>query len=191
MYRIAYAAAAAVAGVASASPVVDQEYAPVDAVPVEATQASWGLTQSFKQSSSTTITGAGFLLGSWNVPQVTVTIGLYASAANARDNANALATATISAPHSSWAEVFWGEVAVTPGATYFLNIRSDSTIRVLGTLDSSALDPYLDGQAYVGTSAKAWDFAFRTYTLTAVPAPAAAGLGGLGLCTVACRRRRA
>lgn len=118
------------------------------------------IAQSFKAVANS-IAGAGILLNS-SGGNGTVTISLWDKLPNA--GGVQLATGTIASSPSSWADVYWPSVSVTPGTTYYLVLSgTDGTNCFAGNINN----PYPDGQAYANPgyqSYPSFDFAFRTYS---------------------------
>ena len=144
--------------------------------------ASFGnpLAQSFQQSASN-IVGAGVFIYSSPVAG-DLTVSLWDALPT--DGGNMLATGTTGA-YSGWVDVFWSEVAVTPGETLFLVI--ESTISSMTIAGSGPFDSYSNGHGFYGSGFNAFDYedyTFRTFA-NPVPVPAAvwlfaSALAGLG-----------
>lgn len=188
------AIAFAVAGQASATPIVDQSqtnfsgaWSPIDI------WLNW--TESFTAGHKNSV-GGGFELATYpgSAAQGDVTISLYSGPVGAMGT-TVLASKTATGTAGSWVDVSWDPVALNLGQTYYLGLTSPSHLYV-GYSENN----YANGSVYGNTMSYApayYDLTFRTYAddganAASVPEPETvalmlAGLGALGFVT----RRRA
>lgn len=116
------------------------------------------LAQSFIQT-ATDITGAGVYFDVYGSPE-TVTISLWDNLPNA--GGIQLASGTGTASPSSWLDVSWPAVSVTPGATYYLVFSTTITLCYGGDV----FDGYPNGMVFANPGFNAfpgYDYTFRTY----------------------------
>lgn len=153
------------------------------------------LAQSFKQSVGN-ISGAGIFtrqdIGSGSS---VITINLWNLLPNAI-GATKLATgsANSSAP-GQWVDVFWSQLSIVTGQTYYLEFLSTNNTYAVG---GDTGNPYADGQVYANAGFQpfsTYDYTFRTYSgqsTSVVPEPATVSLmfGGLAALFAVARRRK-
>lgn len=177
-----------VAGLASATPVIDQDQP--SGPQYMAAFAQTDLAQSFQQAQNT-VAGAGILLQPDIGSSDTVTISLWDNLPTL--GGSLLASSSAVGTAGSWVDVFWSPVAVIPDTTLYLVFSSaNDTLGITG----DEYNPYPRGQVYANGgfgSFPAFDYAFRTYydgTVAAVPVPGAVLLGVIGTGLAGCLRRR-
>jgi hypothetical protein len=189
---VAGAIAAASAGQAHASLVVDQQQ--TDASVYMSGFYQEDLAQSFTPGYDN-VAGAGIYLDhTTGSGDVEVSIDLWSGGLPGQGGTH-IAGGTASSNHNNdWLDVFWSPVAVTTGGTYFLVFDADNTSY---GISGSTHNPYANGQVYANVgygSFSNYDYTFRTYSNdapSAAPEPGAwalmiLGFGGLG---AALRRR--
>lgn len=131
--------------------------------------------QSFQQGHGN-IVGAGiFLTGSPDVSDI-ITLSIYDKLPTEGGTRKAFGSGTGSG--GSWLDVYWPEVAITQGATYFLVFSSNNPGNDLdlgvGAMDQSLNDFYPTGNAFANIAFEPFDFigegdligydiGFRTY----------------------------
>lgn len=149
--------------------------------------AQTDLAQSFKQTAND-IDGAGILTQASIGGGDTITISLYDNLPT--NGGNLLASGSASnCVAGTWVDVFWSDVSITSGQTYYLVFTSDTnTMGIAGSTNN----PYADGQVYANpgfSSFPNFDYAFRTYAAP-VPEPATLAALGLGALVVLRRKRK-
>lgn len=118
------------------------------------------LAQSF-QPTVDRCSGASALMSlGWGVGGA-LTIELWDALPNVA-GANMLASGSSAASPGSWTDIFWGDVSVTAGATYYLVYSCTD----LGMALAGDTNPYSGGQVYANSgfqSFPGYDYAFRTW----------------------------
>jgi MYXO-CTERM domain-containing protein len=176
---VVFMASAGIAQIALAG-VIDQNQ--TDGSVYMAAFSQLDLAQSFQQSANN-ITGAGILLQAGVGSVDNVVISLWTTLPNG--GGSMLAQGFASGMEGEWVDVFWGEVAIDSGTTYYLDFSGNSTLGIAGSVNN----PYAGGEVYANpgyVQFADFDYAFRTYA--AVPTPGALGL--LGFAGIAATRRR-
>jgi hypothetical protein len=170
---------------------VDQQqtntYARIGSVPAGGS----GLAESFIPSASD-ITGASVFTSFTVAVTANITISLWDALPNATGATELASGVSAAVPRSTWADVSWSPVTLTPGTTYYLAFSPSAFDGFAGTTTNS----YPNGIAYaVDASNNPYtpfpnlDFAFKTFTQVPEPSALAVfGLGGAGLLLVARRR---
>jgi len=137
------------------------------------------VAQSFQPTQSN-MAGAGILLQPAVGTTDTVTLQLWTLLPN-QFGALMLAQASVQGTAGNWVDVFWPQVSVTPGQTYYLVFTGNTSLAIAGDTN----DPYPLGQTYANPgfgSFPLFDYAFRTWAADQ-PAPArtapVVGFGGL------------
>ncbi|QQT25174.1 MBG domain-containing protein [Sphingobacterium spiritivorum] len=118
------------------------------------------LAQSFKPVTNS-LMGASIFLNATG-GNGSITISLWDKLPNA--GGVQLATGTAASSPSSWVNVFWSPVSVTPGNTYYLVFTGTNNLNCIA---GSTSNPYPDGQVYANAgyqSFPSYDYAFRTYS---------------------------
>lgn len=178
---------------ASAAVIIDQE----NAGPTSGyNEVSRSQAQSFLQAGDN-IAGAAVRIDVFGASG-TMTLSIYDAVPGT--GGNLIASGTGPAPtiatdfgDEAWMTVFWTAVAVVPETELFLEVTGTNGDIGLVSINSS---PYSRGTQYIdgNPSRKGADFAFRTYAdtafSTAIPAPGAIAIFGLGIAGIAFRRRR-
>ena len=152
------------------------------------------LAQSFQQSAAN-IDGAGIFMQAGQGSTAQLTIGLWNLLPN-QTGAFQITSGTVTANQNSWADVFWGAVAITPNSTYYLVFTTnDNSMGIAGDTNNG----YAFGEVYANAGYGAFtqfDYTFRTYqdpNFNVAPEPASMTLLGTGLLAVGgivTRRRR-
>lgn len=123
------------------------------------------LAQSFQQT-NTSICGAGILLQAGIGNTDNVEIQLWTNLPNS--SGTMLATASTQGTQGQWVNVFWPDVAVTHGTTYYLVFTGNTTLGIAGDMTN----PYPYGCVYANPGYQifpTFDYAFRTYYCGPVP----------------------
>jgi hypothetical protein len=174
----------AVAPVATAGPILDQNQPSGPTYMAAFSQTD--LAQSFQtQQSSMPTIGAGILLQPGIGSTDTVVIELWTTLPNA--GGMMLATGSTTGTQGDWADVFWdgGGVLLDADTTYYLHFTGNITLGIAGDTNN----PYPFGHVFANPGFQPFpnfDYAFRTWV--SLPAPGALAL--LGIAGLAGQRRR-
>lgn len=118
------------------------------------------LAQSFQPNVDRCSGASAYMMPGWGIGGA-LTIELWDELPNIA-GANMLASGSVAATPGSWADVFWGNVSVTPGATYYLVFsNTDLSMALAGENDS-----YPGGHTFANAGFQAFpaiDYAFRTW----------------------------
>jgi hypothetical protein len=153
-----------------------------------------GLAQSFKQSSSNITGGGVYLTAAVGSGAGSLTIALYTNLPNV-SGANLLASGSANySANNQWIDVAFTPTSIFANQTYYLVFSGTSGYGLAGSVNN----PYALGQTYANPgyqSFTGFDYAFRTYSNTAVaavPEPATWGMMilGFGMIGAASRSRK-